>query len=325
MADYEPFMRGSLKTAQYEIGTNALLLCTSNEKYRPGSQLLLFFGMKYFYLKAFFVCLSILFCSLFGAAQIKPSKASLDSIDKERLEGFQKKINFSDKAKLVSSKKKMVGDSVKKNKPVDLSNIVLENSAFVTGSGLTFRDPKAMKNFSIFGQVKVFGFPLAIDFANNSDEFERLDPMSDGLFKMNFDRSQYQRLYKNDLEKFSRFKKNVTTNTVLGAVNAVAGIGMGVKDIAVYGYKAATGKVSPKADAINAYKSTKAGITTFVSQPIGKIAQDVFDSATSPEAYGAAIGALSGDAGKGLFSISKINFSGLGGTFLSMKQKSQLF
>jgi hypothetical protein len=180
--------------------------------------------MKHFYLKVLYVCLVTSLFAASGYAQVKPSKELRDSAGRKALneikEGASKPLKeksallkekstlFKEKAGLLSSKKKMIGDSVKKNKPVDLSNIVLENSALVTGSGLAFRNPKAMNNFSVFGQVKVFGFPLAIDFANNSDEFERLDPMSDGLFKMNFDRSQYQQLYKNDLEKFSRFKKN---------------------------------------------------------------------------------------------------------------------
>lgn len=180
--------------------------------------------MKHFYLKVLYICLVTLLFGALGYAQVKPAKELRDSAGRKVLneikEGAskplkekstllkEKSVLLKEKSALLSSKKKMVGDSVKKNKPVDLSNIVLENSALVTGSGLAFRNPKAMNNFSVFGQVKVFGFPLAIDFANNSDEFERLDPMSDGLFKMNFDRSQYQQLYKNDLEKFSRFKKN---------------------------------------------------------------------------------------------------------------------
>ncbi|HMI03903.1 MAG TPA: hypothetical protein VK541_15565 [Pedobacter sp.] len=173
--------------------------------------------MKHFYLKIFYICLVSLVFAALGRAQVKPGRELMDSAGRKTLneikEGASKSLKeksalLKEKSALLSSKKKMVGDSLKKNKPFDLSNIVLENSALVTGSGLAFRSPKAMNNFSVFGQVKVFGFPLAIDFANNSDEFERLDPMSDGLFKMNFDRSQYQQLYKNDLEKFSRFKKN---------------------------------------------------------------------------------------------------------------------
>lgn len=86
---------------------------------------------------------------------------------------------------------------------------------------------------------------------------------------------------------------NVTTNTVLGAVNAVAGVGMGAKNGAVYLYKAFTGKVNPKADATTAYNNAKSKVSSFVSQPNGKIAKDVLNSATSPEAYGAAVGFLS--------------------------------
>lgn len=161
----------------------------------------------HYYVKTFCFCLGLICFALSGYSQVRNLKEEADSLVKRKFGSVKQKLSFSKRIEGISSRKKSASDSVKKNKPLDISNIALENSTMITGNRFATGDLKALNNFSVFGQIKVFGFPLALDFATNSEEFRKIDPMSDGLFKMGFDQSQYQQLYRNDLDKFSRFKK----------------------------------------------------------------------------------------------------------------------
>lgn len=104
--------------------------------------------------------------------------------------------------------KKGTLDSVKKSKKISFKDIVIENSSLVNASGLNVQKASLLNNFSVSGQVELFKFPLTLDLASNANEFRNIDPR-EALFKVNFDRSQYQQLYKNDLGKLERFKKTI--------------------------------------------------------------------------------------------------------------------
>jgi hypothetical protein len=106
-----------------------------------------------------------------------------------------------------SKKKNAVRDSIKKNKPIRLNNLVIENSTLVNGIGQSFKKQPLLNNISLSGQIQVFNFPFALDLSNNSGDFPSIDPIRDALFKVNLDKSQFTQVYQNDIEKVTHFQK----------------------------------------------------------------------------------------------------------------------
>lgn len=167
-------------------------------------------------------------------AQEKPLIKSVDSVSKQVIKSaFQeKKVDFKNKLKAQSSqfadtakrksaveqfgvkqlnefakKKNGVLDSVKKNKAFGINNLTIENSTLVNGVNQSFSKQPLLNNISVFGQIQIFNFPLAIDLSNNSGDFPSIDPIRDALFKVNLDKSQLTQVYKSDIEKVTRFQK----------------------------------------------------------------------------------------------------------------------
>lgn len=79
---------------------------------------------------------------------------------------------------------------------------------------------------------------------------------------------------------------NVTANTVIGAVNGVAGAAVGVKDLAVYGVRVQMGQRNVSADAVKLYNGLSSSLNRFIAKPIN----EQIKLLTSPEAYGALVG-----------------------------------
>jgi RHS repeat-associated protein len=94
---------------------------------------------------------------------------------------------------------------------------------------------------------------------------------------------------------------NLTANTVIGSVNAVAGTVTGAKDVSVYLYKVATKQRNIGYDLRTGINGVSSSVSEFLSKPIGEQAQIMGDALTSPEAYGNAVGFFSMGGGKAFF------------------------
>ncbi len=177
-----------------------------------------------------FAC-SILLAYGTAMAQELPGRKQVDSIRKEQLDLAKQKAtllkdtikqfrniagqkkdtlskNLKDKFLKQYAAKRAVLDSAKKNKKISVTNLGIENSTLLNTNSLNLNRAEAINNVTLVGQVKLFKVPLALDFSNNTNEFNEINPLRDGLFKMNFDRSQIQNPYKNDFNKYTRFKQN---------------------------------------------------------------------------------------------------------------------
>lgn len=109
--------------------------------------------------------------------------------------------------KKILEKKNAIRDSIRSSKPIRLNNLAIENSTMVNGIGESFKRQPLLNNISVFGQIQVFNFPLALDLSNNSRDLPSIDPIRDALFKVNLDKSQFTQVYQNDIEKITRFQK----------------------------------------------------------------------------------------------------------------------
>jgi hypothetical protein len=182
---------------------------------------------------SFFIFLGGIFLANATSAQEKPLVKSIDSAGRQAIKSAieSKKIDFKNKLKEQTSqftdtakrksavqaygskqladankKKQAILDSIKKNKVFGLNNLAIENSTLVNGINQSFRKQPLLNNISVFGQVQLFNFPLAIDLSNNSGDFPSLDPLREALFKVNLDKSQLTQVYKSDIEKVTRFQ-----------------------------------------------------------------------------------------------------------------------
>jgi hypothetical protein len=130
----------------------------------------------------------------------------------KRIESAQK---FSaDQLNKLAAKKNALRDSIKKGKAFRLNHFSAENATLVNGTNNGFKRENLINTISVYGQVQVFKFPLAIDLANNSSEFQGFESIKDALFKVNFDKSQVRELYQKDLDQYQKFR-----NTKLSGMN----------------------------------------------------------------------------------------------------------
>ncbi|TKC55291.1 hypothetical protein FBD94_25215 [Pedobacter hiemivivus] len=189
----------------------------------------------------FFLCLILSYS--FSIAQVKPLLKSADSLGKKELNGFKQQINsgrdslkngkvfksaidqkttaiqnkFNEKSKALKDKALAVRDSIKKGRAVRFNKLSIENATLVNGIGGSLKKEPILNNISVFGQIQLFKFPLAIDLSNNSSDLQGIDGLRDALFKVNLDKSQFSQLYRNDIEKASRFKKIELSGMDVGA------------------------------------------------------------------------------------------------------------
>lgn len=119
----------------------------------------------------------------------------------------RKATAIKDQLKTRLAQKKNLLDSAAKHKKVKLVNLDVENSVLAQTSTPNFAKASVLNNISVFAQVQVFKFPLAIDLSNNSSDFSGIDPIKDALFKVNFDKPQFGQSYKKELDKLAGFKR----------------------------------------------------------------------------------------------------------------------
>ncbi|MHA4894140.1 hypothetical protein ACXZ1K_05255 [Pedobacter sp. PWIIR3] len=182
------------------------------------------------------ICLpALIFCKS-SFAQVKPSlkpikidSIKIDSVFKSKLraESSALKAKFKDKISSIkdssgkflnidkssraylanlNKKKNDLKDSLRNNRSIKLQNLAVDNS-FLLNNGLNnLTGSSKLYNVSVYAQLKISKFPLALDISNNSNFSSGLSSMKDALFKVNLDKSQFQQVYQNDLDKFSRFK-----------------------------------------------------------------------------------------------------------------------
>ncbi len=94
---------------------------------------------------------------------------------------------------------------------------------------------------------------------------------------------------------------NLTANTVIGSVNAVAGTVTGVKDGTVYLYKAATKQRNIGHDIRSGINGVSSNVREFLSKPIQEQARIAGNALTSPDAYAGAVGFFALGGGKTFF------------------------